>query len=359
MKKRISKTAAAALFLSLLLTGCGGNSNETTTAATSGGSTTTAEKTSEDTSAAAGGDVITLKMGTKMGADSQEGKGFQKFADLVAEKTGGSVEVVVYPSEQLGDSTTQINNLAMGTQELYAEGCNYFSGYTNLLEVSNIPYLFENNEQYLELVQSDFGKQQEAILEDNGFKILNTNRDWIRGPFRVLCSSTPIQSLDDVKGLRLRSYESDIYMKCWSALGAEPIVISWTETYLALQQGTVSAVASPISMVEDMAFTEVAPHVSFVKEFPQEIVVVMNKKVFDGLTAEQQEACIEAANEAATWSNDLLNAETDASIKRMEDAGATFYDIDTKPFTEALLDYFRELEANGTMPEGLLERLGY
>lgn len=343
MKKLAVAATAMTMAFSLLLSGCGSGSGN----AGASGSTDAETPT------------FTLKMGTKMSEESLEGKAFQMYADLVEEKTEGTVKVVVYPSEQLGDATTQINNLAMGTQELYAESGNYFSGYTNMFEITNIPYLFQSNEQYIELVQGDFGKEQAAVLEENGFKIMGYNRDWVRGPYRVICSTYPLQTAEDIRGLRFRTHESDLYMKCWSILGAEPTVINWSEVYLAIQQGTVQAVASPVSQVEDMGFHEVAPYITDISEYPQEILVVMNKAVFDSMTPEQQQACMEAADEAAAWSNAQLDDEVAASIQRMEEAGATFYKMDTAPCTEALLDYFRELESEGTIPAGLLSTLGY
>lgn len=358
MKKIAMVASAAALALALALSGC--STNSPGAGSTPGGASNPAGSgASGSGTPAASTPTVTLKMGTKMSEESLEGKGFQKFADLVEEKTNGAVQVVVYPSEQLGDATTQINNLAMGTQQLYAESGNYFSGYTNMFEITNIPYLFQSNEQYIELVQGDFGKKQEEVLEENGFKIMGHNRDWVRGPYRVICSTYPIKTMEDIKGLRFRTHESDLYMKCWSTLGANPIVINWTETYLAISQGTAQAVASPVSMIEDMGFYEVAPYITDISEYPQEILVVMNKAVFDSLTPEQQEACMEAADEAAAWSNEQLEGEVEASIQRMEEAGATFYKMDTTPCTEALLGYFRELESAGTIPAGLLETLGY
>ncbi len=92
-----------------MLGGCssGGSSTPATTAA-AGGTTQAASNT------AASGDVVKLSLATKVAADSFEGKSFQDFADLVKEYTNGTVEVTVYPSEQLGDSTTVVSNMQLG-----------------------------------------------------------------------------------------------------------------------------------------------------------------------------------------------------------------------------------------------------
>src|SRR5699024_11166142 len=90
------------------------------------------------------GEPIELKLGTKMPDDSEEGKAFQHFADLVKEKSDGELVVKVFPAEQLGTGTTQIDNMLLGTQDMYAEGITYFSDYDPRVQVSGIPYLFRD-----------------------------------------------------------------------------------------------------------------------------------------------------------------------------------------------------------------------
>ena len=74
-------------------------------------------------------EVIELKLGTKMPQDTSEGKGFDYFAKLVKEKSDGKLIVKVYPAEQLGKGETQVDNLMLGTQDMYAEGPNYFQDF--------------------------------------------------------------------------------------------------------------------------------------------------------------------------------------------------------------------------------------
>lgn len=302
---------------------------------------------------------ITLKLGSKMTADSLDGQTYQRFADLVKEKTNGAIVINVYPSEQLGDQPTQINNLKLGVQELYAESGNSLTGLSNLFEVTNIPFLFKDNEQYTEFVKGEFGKQQEAALEQNGLKLLNTNRGWLRGPYRIIGSVKPIKTVEDIKGLRFRSWDSDLYMSAWSILGAKPLVVAWSETYLALQQGTVDSVTTTIDGYRTQKFPEVAKYITDISEMPQEIFCIMNLNVFNKLTKEQQQACIDAANEAAEWSNSQLNSITESHVEEMKAEGCEFFKMDTTKCTEMLMDYYRDLEKKGTLPKGILKTLGY
>lgn len=339
MKKFLS--LALALITALSLTACGDNPSD---------------NTPTDDEAV---QTVTLKMGHKMSEDSLDGKAFQKFADLVYEKSDGSVKIDLYPSSQLGDGSAQVNNVLLGSQDIYAESYSEWVGVTPLADVGgSVPFLFTSEEDYFNLVRGDFGKEQLAALEAGGVVELNTARNWMR-PYRVLCTTNKkIESLDDLNGLRLRTWENASYMTCWDNLGTKPIVIGWTDTYLALSQGTADAVTSPASSVEQMGFYEVAPYVGKFNEFPQEIAISMNKAKFDSLSESQQHALIDAANEAGKYAASILSDELDASFERMAAAGATVYDIDTTTWREALADIYKQIEASGGLPTGLCESLG-
>lgn len=301
---------------------------------------------------------IELKMGTKMSEESIEGMGHQYFAEIVKEKSGGQIEVVIYPSEQLGDSTTQVNNVLNGAQDIYAEGLAFFANYAPQVKIENLPYLFTSEEQFKDVMEGDFGKGVEASLEENGFKLLSTERSFARGPYRVLCSTKPVTSLEDMQGLRLRLSGNAMSMNAYAALGAAPIKIAWTETYLALKQGTVDAVTSPISLVYNMKFTEVAPYVAYVNEFPQYVGYVINGEKFNSLTAEQQQLLIDCANEAGEYATQLTVDSVGEQIELMKtEHNAEFTEIDTVPFREKLMDHYLELDAEGTYGEGVIKSI--
>lgn len=344
MKKIISAILAAGM-AACVLTGCGGSSAPASSAAPAA---------SEPASSASTTDVVVLKCGTKMSTESVEGQAFQHFADLVAEKTNGTVQVDIYPSEQLGDTTTQMDNLQLGTQDLYIEGIALWARYDSVFDYGNIPFLFTSYEDYQAKTLGDVDAKEQEVLLANGMRMLTTDRDWIRGPYRVLVTTEPF-SVESVKDLRIRSFDSAIYGTAWSKLGANPLTLAWSDVYMGLQQGTIAAAASPVSLVYDMKFTEAAKYVNIINEFPQEIGVVMSEKSYQALTPDQQAAMIEAANEAAKWSNELLYKATDELIEKMEtEHGATFVEIDTTPLHDQLIPWFQELEAQGTIPAGLI-----
>ncbi len=338
--KKTMRLFAALLIISLVFAGCNGS------------------KKSEEPEQKEMARPIQLKMGTKMSEESLEGQGHRHFAELVAERSKGSIEIVIYPSEQLGDAATEVNNVLNGAQDIYAEGLAFYSSYVPAVKIENLPYLFTSEEQFKTIMSGSFGKMVENQLEENGFKLLNNERSFARGPYRVLCSTRPVKSLDDLQGLRLRLSGNAMSMNAYAALGANPIQIAWTETYLALKQGTVEAVTSPISLVYSMKFTEVAPYVAVVNEFPQYIAYVMNADRFNSLSAEQQKILVDCANEAGVYATKLTKESIDGQIELMKsEHGAVFNDVDTAPFKARLMDHYLKLDAEGTYGEGVLKSI--
>ncbi|OPL09569.1 MAG: hypothetical protein AVO33_00305 [delta proteobacterium ML8_F1] len=300
-------------------------------------------------------EAIEITLGHQMTPESTEGRAYQYFADLVSERSGGSLEIILYPAEQLGDSKSQIESTLIGTQDIVATGASLFSRFDSIFSTLTIPFLFEDNSKFSELMQGEVGQKQAQSLKDNGLVLVNPARNMMRGPYRVLVSKEPIESVDDIEGLRFRTYENEIYMNAWKTLGANPIIIPWGETYMALMQDTVEAVVSPMSLLYSMKFTEEAKYVTAIYEYTSDCIWAMNQDKFNTLTEEQQEIIFQAAGEAGEYLTELDEASVQDNIKKMQDEnGAVFTEIDTDPFREKLTDYYYELVEEGVLPEELV-----
>lgn len=303
-------------------------------------------------------DVVELKLGTKMPEDTAEGKTFKYFADLVNKKSDGKIVVKVYPAEQLGKGTTQIDNMLLGSQDMYAEGATYFSDFDANIEVSSVPYLFRDYEHYTQFNTGEMGNEINQNLVDNGVRILNTERNFVRGPYRVLLSKEPIKSVDDLKGLKIRSFESAFYSAAYESVGAKPTVVAWTETYLGLKQNLVDAVTSPISLVWPMKFTEVAPYMTIIDEYPQDVVITISEKKFSGLSEEHQNILIEAANEAGEKAVELTDEEVQKHLELMKtEHNIEIFEIDKQEWMDAFSPYHYQLENEGKLPKGYVDQI--
>jgi tripartite ATP-independent transporter DctP family solute receptor len=286
-----------------------------------------------------------------------EGQAFDFFADSVKEKTNGEIEIIVYPSLQLGDYPTQIDNTILGSQDIMVIAESPFSRFDPIFDVTTTPYLITDEAKFLKMLHGPFGEKQSKIFEEKGLFILNTARNMFR-PNRVIVSKKPIRSLEDVKGLKIRTAEVVVYSESWKRLGANPVIIPWNETYLALNQNIVEAATGPIALIWGTKWTEIAKYVTFTNEYVSNLIFGMNRKKFDSLSLENQQILVECANSAGDYLASIIDDAVEQDMKKMkEEHGAEFITMDTTPFTNHLRDYYYELEESGVLPPGIVDEV--
>lgn len=316
------------------------------------------ENESKETSAENNNEPIVLTMGTKMPENNVESEGVKEFANLVEDKTDGKLKIDVFYHEQLGNESEQIENVISGAQDIYFETMTYYLPYVKDFNIHSLPFLFKDNEEYIQFLQSDIQKKMEKELtEKAGIRFINTKKNFIRGPYRVLVSTKPVKTLDDLRGLNLRLAESETAIKAWSALGANTTVIPWSETYLALSQGVVEAATSPISTVSSMNFHEVTKHVTVTYEYPQSLVFAMNDAKFQSLSENLQKALVEAANEAGEIGTKLIEDEAKVEIGKLAEADVEVYEVDLSPWQERMDNVYKELIETGFLNGELLDEI--
>jgi len=298
-----------------------------------------------------------LKAGHISPKTSNEGKGADKFAEIVAQKTNGEIVVEMFPSEQLGKAVAMIDSTIMGNQDIYVGGNVEFERFSPGLKVLGLNYAVRDQAHFRKVLASPIWKEVFVDpLEKVGLKVLDS--DWERGPFRVLVSKKPVKSCADLAGLKLRIAPIDTWRRSWTALGCNPVVLAWTDVYLGLQQGMVDAVTSPFDLLYSMKFTEIAKYVARTDEYWGLLTVEMNKKKFDSLKPEFQKALIDAANEAGKYYMELGTKSVNEDLDKMKkEHGIEYIVLDTKPCAEKMQPVIRQLEKEGFIPAGLYDRI--
>jgi TRAP-type C4-dicarboxylate transport system substrate-binding protein len=143
-------------------------------------------------------------------------------------------------------------------------------------------------------------------------------------------------------------------IETWTRIGADVKTLAWTDVYQAIDKGIVSAVNSPIALVESMRFYEVAPYVIRHDEYYQSIAFMVNVEAYNALSDSQRAAIDKAYVEAGKFSEELMGKAAEESIVRMKKKGVSFVDIDTAPFVELLQAMYKEKAASGDLPADFL-----
>jgi len=299
---------------------------------------------------------VNWRMGSKMPVDSPEGQVFEYFARKVAEYSNGDFTVTVYPNEQLGKTDSVMEQLKLGTVQLYAEGSAYMRKWAPELNWTSAAFVFDDRDHWVRFMNSDLVKSWYAkAAEVGGVEILGDPTAILRGPYRVMVTRRDVRSLDDVKGLKLRMHPSKLAHATWTYLGAEVKTLAWTDVYQSISKGIVEAVNSPISLVEAMRFYEVAPHVVRHDEYYQSIGFMVNGKALRALSPAHREALMKAYADAGEYSFKVITDSVAPAIARMKAKGVTFFDIDRAPFVKRMESFYADMAKKGELPEGFLE----
>lgn len=297
-----------------------------------------------------------LKVGHISPKASAEGVAVDRFAALVKEKTGGAVVIEVFPSEQLGPATAMIESTILGNQDLYVGGNVEFERFSPGLKALGLNYAVESQEQFRKILRSPLWKEIFIDpLDKAGLSVIAS--DWERGPFRVLVSTKPVKSFDDLKGLKLRIAPIDTWRKSWTALGTQVVVLPWNDVYLGLQQGLIEGVTAPANLLGSMKFTEVAKYVARTDEYWGVLAVLGNKRKLASLRPEHRQALIDAADQAGKEYMRASEAEIERDFAAMKAKGMQYTVLDLKPGSAKMRPVIMDLEKEGFIPAGIYDRI--
>lgn len=299
--------------------------------------------------------VITISMGGIQSAEDAVTLAMNKMAETVAEKTNGEIVINVYPASQLGDATSQMEAVSLGTQEMFVDSGSWVGTFVSDQLVETMFFAFRDEAHYRAYLASDIAAGiAQKMLDQTGVRILANN--WVRIP-RSFASIRPIETADDMKGMKVRVPDIRGYLESVSAMGASPTQVAWGETYLALQQGTVDACEAPMDNMFTMSFYEATGNIAVTEHIHDNVNVYINDALFQSLTAEQQQILADAAKEAGDYYSEYVKTVVDGYVEQMKANGCNFTYPDVAAFQESCKEAAYKLEEEGLWDAGLYDRI--
>lgn len=256
--------------------------------------------------------------------------GAEKFAELVKEKSDGSVEVVIYPSSTLGNDRDLIEGLQLGSVD-FALVAGVLSNFYEPYSILELPYLFRDTDHLKKVLYGDVGTKLKQDLLDNAE--IRGLEFWVRGP-RLLTANKRIENLEDLKGLKIRVPEIPASIKAWEAMGAVPTPMAFGEVYSSLQTGVIDAQENPLALIESNKLNEVQSHLMLTNHVHGYVLLAMSDATFAKLSKDQQKAVEEAAKEAMEYENELVQEQEEKLLQTLIDSGMEVVELDTEPFME-------------------------
>ena len=249
----------------------------------------------------------------------------QVFAKKVEELTQGRYKVQVFCCSQLGNDPKNIEQLALGGIDFTVSGTGSYAPHVPTLNLTALPYLVESYAQGWKLYdESAWLKAQFDKAPAKGFRFLAT---WEAG-FRSMTTKDALNSPDDAKGKKLRTFPNEMMRWTLEAMGFNIQIMPLPEVYLAIQQGAVSGQENPIDTIYSNKFYEVAPHVTLTNHVYSPIPLAIAEKTWAKLSPADQKAVTEAAMVAGKFSREFIAGNDANQLKEMAAKGAK---INAKP----------------------------
>jgi tripartite ATP-independent transporter DctP family solute receptor len=292
-----------------------------------------------------------LRLGGVHAVTSPETRGLEYFAQLVQKKPTVDLEVKVYPAGQLGDAVTMIENMMMGTQDMFANVVDWLQQLDKDWTIMAMPFAFHGKADVMRFQDSDvYAQMKDRLRQKKGIRIL-TDR-WYQLP-KVLVTRTPIFSIKDLEGKKLRMPDLKIYLETWKTLGAKVTIIPWAEAYLSLKTGVVEGLDAPSSSLYGEKFYQAAQYILWTRHLVSPFSIMISESVFKRLSPQQQKLLVEASHEAGEFYTKSLEKQFEEEKAKMLSSGAVFIETGLDDFVKRAREAALKFEAQGMWSAGL------
>lgn len=263
--------------------------------------------------------VKTLRLAHGLTPGSPYDMGAVRFAELVEMYTRGEIKVKIFPSAQLGKEQDTAKDVQLGTLDLTLVAINNSSMWYKPLDIFIMPFIFRDREHANAVINGPVGQELfENYRKASGNRILSIF-EW--GDRAVFNNKRAINHPDDLKGIKIRVPKNAVMVDTYNSFGATATAIDWGELYSALQQGLADGLEGPPQGMLDMKFNDFLDYYSYINVFYGTAVIIINDKLFNGLSAENKAAIIRAGEEAGTYQRWISTVSHLAGLSKMKELG--------------------------------------
>lgn len=333
MKKIVALLLMSVMMLAL--TGCGGSAKK-------------------DEKAAGSDKKVVLKLSHVFSPDEQLYKSMELVAERIKKKTNGRVEIQCFGQNQLACYKDGLEQVANGANFISVEDPSYLGDYVPDFKPLVGPMLYQSYDEYEKMIETPLVKDMEKKAEEKGIKVLAL--DYIFG-FRNVMTNKVITKPEDMKGLKLRTPGSKLFIDTINAMGATATSLPFSETLSGVSQGVVDGLeGSEFTNIGTKCYEHVK-NVATTKHFLGTCGVYISTKVFNSLSPEDQKI---VAEEFAYGGKEMTKISTESYnkvYKELESKGVKFNDVDHVAFEKATEPVFKQMEEKEGATPGIYEKL--
>ncbi|WP_173917588.1 TRAP transporter substrate-binding protein [Halobacillus sp. Marseille-Q1614] len=312
MKKKTLSLFMALFAAVLVLTACGGD-----------------EPGSAET-----GETVTLKLAENQPDDYPTTIGDEEFAKLVEEKTDGRYKIEVYSGGQLGDEVSAIEQVQLGSIDLARVNATPLTQFSDSIGVLSMPYLFEDEEKKWETLNGEVGQELLDTFEGSDLVGLAFYDSGDRSFYN---SVRPLETPEDMEGLKIRVQQSELAIDIVEALGASATPMEYGEVYSSIQTGVIDGAENNFPSYYTSNHYEVADYYTVNGYSGTPEVLIGSQSLWDELSEEDKKIFQEAAKESVEVQREAWAELTEESKAAVEENGNELIEVDDiTPWREAV-----------------------
>ena len=257
----------------------------------------------------------------------------KQMSDTIAKRTNGKYTIKVYTNSVLGGEKDTIEQTKIGALDLVRINVAPMNNICAETLVPTMPFLFKSKDQMRRVLDGPIGEEILKGCEKQGYVGLAF---YDSGSRSLYTAKKQIKTLADVKGMKIRVQQSDLWVALLQAMGANATPMPYGEVYTALKTGVVDGAENNWPSYDTSRHFEVAPYYAITEHSMAPEMLLMSKKVYDGLTPEEQKIFRDAAKESVPYMRKLWDEKESQSRKVVEAGGAKIAEVDKKSFQDAM-----------------------
>ncbi len=344
MKRNIRKAAMAALVGgAIALTACGGSQTES---AQNAGTQAAAASSGEET--------FNLKLAHNLAEDHAVHIQLTAFVEEVKEKSNGTVNISIIPNGTLGSEADMISQIQAGGLDMAKVSASTLGNFDEQYNAFSVPYVFDNQEHYYKVMDSELMSEIYASTEGDGFRGLT----WLdSGARSFYTKNTPIRTPKDLTGLKIRTMDSQMAIDMMTNLGGSATVMGYGDIYTGMQQGVVDGAENNVTALRDHG--DVTGYYSFDEHTRIPDIVVMSANLWNRFSDEQKAVVEECAKNASESYKTAWKAFEDEVLDMaVNEKGVELVrDVDIAAFQEAVQPIYTGLQETAPETYAIVEKI--
>lgn len=263
---------------------------------------------------------LTIRFAHVVAEDTPKGLAVQRFAQLVAERAGGRIRVVIHPNAQLYGDADEIEALQVGAVEMLAPSLSKFGrvGFPEF-ELFDLPFLFDSLADVQRLSEGPLGQRLLDGLTRQGLVGLG----YLDNGFKQMSANRPLLTPTDFMGLRMRVQGSRVIAAQMRALGATPVTLPFSRTHEALRLQVVQGTENPLSNFWTQRMDRVQSHLSLTQHAYLGYAVITSQRFWRSLSEPDRVLLAQALREALAYGNEIADQQNEQALAALRSAGTT------------------------------------